>query len=51
MINGSESIPWVDGDLQKPDIGSMSLGTRAQQEQSPALVWGKGHLTLTVQIR
>lgn len=38
MINGSEGVPWVDGDTLKPDSGGISLGS-----QSTAAVWGKGH--------
>lgn len=29
MINGSEGVPWVDGDTLKPDSGGISLGSQS----------------------
>lgn len=44
MINGSESVPWVDGNTLKPDSSGVSLGSQHSRSRAPVLLWGKGTL-------
>lgn len=50
MINGSESVPWVDGNILKPDSSGISLGSQQSSSRAPVLLWGKGHFHCAYQM-